>query len=101
MIEFAARILIDTQDAEIAFKEFNEALRFTGVRAVVSDRWLKNNDPIPADLTQRIAWNWTRNRTGLRFGNDIVQFHTNDPCFQTKLDNLRKAITSTVKGEGR
>jgi len=95
MMEFKARILVDTQDPELAYDQLRQALQHTGVEIRIQDTWLKNNDPMPHDAANKIALAWQRNRGVERwFGDDLsVKYQTSDPAFQTIIDNF-------VEGEG-
>lgn len=85
MIEMKLRVLIDTQDPDIAYDSVQQALRFSGLRFEMSEVWMVNNREYPATSAQRIAWNWQK-RNPWR---DSVRFTTTDLTFQTKLDTLR------------
>jgi len=96
MIEFKARVLVDTQDPQLAYEAIRRAFQHTGLEIRIRDTWLKNNQPLPANIAQRIAFHWQKNRVGI-IGDDLsVKFQTNDPAFQTLLDSLVHA----VEGEG-
>ena len=86
MIEFHIRVLVDTQDVEQAYDELQASLQFIGHTVYVRDDWMKNNDPLPADCAQRIAYAWQKNRETLF--NKQIMFTTNDPAFRTKLLDL-------------
>lgn len=85
MIEMKLRVLIDTQDPDIAYDSIQHALRFSGLQFEMSDAWLVNTQEYPATAAQRVAWNWQK-RNPWR---DSVRFTATDPAFQTKLDTLR------------
>lgn len=86
MMEFTVRICVDTQDIEQGYDELQASLQFIGHKCFIRDSWLKNNDPLPADVAQRTAFAWQKNRETL-FNKEII-FTTNDPAFRTRLQDL-------------
>ncbi len=96
-MEFRARLLVDSQDPEIAYGMLRAALRFTGIQIRLSDSWMRNNKPMPADSAQRIALAWQRKKIG---GNDSVTFHTNDPAVMTELNQMDMFLEREQIGVG-
>ena len=86
MMEFTVRVCIDTQDIEQGYDQLQASLQFIGHTCYIRDSWLKNNDPLPADVAQRTAWAWQKNRE-TTFNKGII-FTTNDPAFRTRMQNL-------------
>jgi len=87
MMEFKARLLVDSQDPEVAYNELRQALQYTGLEIKIADSWLKNNEPMPADCAQRIALAWQRNKDPLTVDH-AVQFVTNDPAVMAELNQM-------------
>lgn len=85
MIEFKARLLIDSQDPEIAYGMLRAALRNTTLHIRIDDSWLRNTEPLPADCAQRIALAWHRSKIG---HSDQVVFVTADPAVMCELNQM-------------
>lgn len=84
MMEFKARILIDSQDPHLAYNELRQALKGTGLNLTINDSWLRNNEPFPAHSAQAVAAAWERNK--LAFAGDVTRFVTNDPAAQYEIE---------------
>ena len=90
MMEFKARLLVDSQDPELAYALLRDALVRTGVapnfEVRLSDSWMRNNEPLPAASAQKIALAWQRsNQSG---SSDRVVFQTNDPAVMAELNQM-------------
>ena len=84
MMEFPARLLVDSQDPELAYSILRAGLSFAGLEIRLQDSWLKNNEPLPADCAQRIALAWQVGRP-VQKG---VQFVTHDPAVMAELNQM-------------
>ena len=93
-MEFNARLLVDTQDPEIAYKILRAALALVNgaVEIKIQDTWLRNNEPLPADCAQRIALAWQKNRA-IQSG---VEFQTHDPAVMAELNQVDWIIEGHV-----
>ena len=87
MMEFKARLLVDSQDPEYAYNILRQALQFTGLDIRIADSWLVNNAPLPANSAQRIALAWQRNKDPITVDHR-VQFVTNDPAVTAELNQM-------------
>ena len=87
MMEFEARILIDTQDPELAYDQLRAALQFTGLHIKIRDTWMRNNEQLPANAAQQIALKWQRSKHPVNIDRR-VQFQTNDPAVMTELNQM-------------
>lgn len=87
MMEFAARLLVNCQDPELAYSELRRALQFTGIEIKIADSWLKNNKPLPKNSAQRIALAWQRGKDPGAV-DDRIQFQTNDPAVMAELNQM-------------
>ncbi len=86
MIEFKARLLIDSQDPELAYAMLRAAFRKTAIPIRLNDSWLVNNKPLPADSAQQIALAWKRSRATPDSGQ--VTFDTDDLAVTAELNQL-------------
>ena len=96
MMEFTVRVCVDTQDPEQGYAQLRAAIEFNGHQCYIRDTWLKNNQPLPADAAQKIAFNWQKNRDAHLYDRK-VRFTTNDPGFATKLANLIDVQQASLK----
>ncbi len=85
MIEFKARLLIDSQDPELAYSMLRAALQQSKMQIRINDSWLVNNEPLPANSAQQIALAWQRNKSG---DHSHVVFDTNDPAVMCELNQI-------------
>ena len=76
-MEFKARLLVNSQDPELAYNELRQALQYTGIEIRIGEHWLKNNYPLPKDSAQRIALQWQRNMDPISVDHH-VQFETDN-----------------------
>jgi len=87
MMEFKARLLVDSQDPEVAYNELRQALQYTGLEIKIQDNWLRNNEPFPAHSAALCAARWAANKDPLTV-DPKVRFESGDPAIQQHLDSL-------------
>ena len=85
MIEFHARLLVDSQDPELAYEELRQALQRSDIRIRIQDNWMLNNTPLPQHAAQTCALNWAASKDTLSV-NPNVRFQTESVSVQQSID---------------